>query len=163
MKSYPKGETMKEYNFNEIEFKNHLLVNRKTGECYETSIEIKKITNLSLKAKGYRTMYIAKDGILESILLDGCNPAITLGICRNIAIDGTLKHTQKFYAEDLGLSERTVQNHWRILKKYRLIVQVGKTTHVNPYVALPYNVKDEHANLLQQQWDALLVTKGTVE
>lgn len=150
---------MKEPHSNEIQFKNHLLINQDTGECYETNIEIKKIYNVSTKAKGYRIMYIQEDGILESCLTDGCHPKLALSICRNISKDGILKHIQKHYAKELGCDISSIKRYWAIMKKHELIAQDGKTTYVNPYVALPYNVKDEDANMLQQQWDLLMRSK----
>ena len=150
---------MKEPNSNEIQFKNHLLINQDTGECYETNIEIKKIYNVSTKAKGYRIMYIQENGILESCLIDGLNVSLTLSICRDISKEGKLRYTQKQYAEKFKVTERAIQNHWAILKRHELIAQAGKTTYVNPYVALPYNIKDEDANMLQQQWDLLMRSK----
>jgi len=150
---------MKEPYSNEIQFKNHLLINQDTGECYETNIEIKKIHNVSTKAKGYRLIYIQENGILESCLTDGLNVSLTLSICRDISKDGILKYRQKHYAKKFNVTERAIQNHWAIIKRHELIAQVGKTTYVNPYVALPYNIKDEDANVLQQEWDLMMKAK----
>ena len=146
---------MKEDNSSTVEFKNHLLINQTTGECYETNIEIKKIYNLSTKAKGYRMIYMKDGGELESCLVENCHPKLVLSILRDISKDGVLKFTQKYYAEKMGVTERSIQNHWALLKKHKIIKQVKKVTYVNPYVALPYNIKDEDANKLQAHWDSL--------
>lgn len=55
----------------------------------------------------------------------------------------------------LDIDIKTVKKNWSIFKKYGLIKQVGMITYVNPYVTLPYNIKDENANKLQQEWDSL--------
>ena len=146
---------MKEDNSSTVEFKNHLLINQTTGECYETNIEIKKIHNLSIKAKGYRYIYNGEDGILNKCATEKCSSILLLSVIRHIGSDGTLKYRQIDYSKMLDIDIKTVKKNWSIFKKYGLIKQVGMTTYVNPYVTLPYNIKDENANKLQQEWDLL--------
>ena len=80
---------MKEDNSNTVEFKNHLLINQTTGECYETNIEIKKIHNLSIKAKGYRYIYNGEDGILNKCAIEKCSSILLLSVIRHIGSNGT--------------------------------------------------------------------------
>lgn len=120
----------------------------------EIYIEIKETNYVSKKAKGYRLVYMQEGGILESCLVDGCNPKLALSICRNISKDGILKHIQKHYAKELGCDISSIKRYWAIMKKHEFIAQIGKTTYVNPYVILPYNISDEDANMLQKQWDS---------
>ena len=133
---------MQENNSSTVEFKNHLLINQTTGECYETNIEIKKIHNLSIKAKGYRYIYNGEDGILNKCAIEKCNSILLLSIIRHIGSDGTLKYRQTDYSKMLDIDIKTVKKNWSIFKKYGLIKQVGMITYVNPYVTLPYNIKD---------------------
>ena len=115
----------------------------------------KEIVHYMRKAKGYRMIYMEEEGIIDKCLLDGCNGMVLINVIRDISKDGVLKCTQKYYAEKMGVTERSIQNHWALLKKHKIIKQVKKVTYVNPYVALPYNVKDEDANRIQQHWDSL--------
>ena len=146
---------MQENNSSTVEFKNHLLINQATGECYETNIEIKKIYNLSIKAKGYRMIYMKKDGAMDKCLLDGCHGIILINVLRDICKEGILKKKQTDYAKEFNMDISTIKRYWVIMKKHGVLKQVKKVTYVNPYVALPYNIKDEDANKLQAHWDSL--------
>ena len=71
----------------------------------------KEIVHYMKKAKGYRMIYMEKEGVIDKCLLDGCNGMILISVLRDISKEGILKFTQIHYAEKIGVTERSIQNH----------------------------------------------------
>ena len=140
-----------------LNLKNQQIFNPETGEfTHNIDIEVKEFKNRRLRARGERQMYIKEGSVLDKTLCE-TNPAVVLSVCRSVHRDGVLYYNQEELAEKLKMSSRTVKRAWNVMKKNKLIHRYNKKWLVNPYAVLPYNIKDEEANKLQQRWDALKI------
>lgn len=118
--------------------------------------------SLRVKANGTRSIYMKEDGQFDKFmetLSSGLENKVALHIMRAVTANGYLRLTQAELAKNTGTSSRTVRKVFSKAVETEALLPVGRRWYLNPYVILPYNLKDEYCNKLQQQWGQLMKMK----
>ena len=115
--------------------------------------------SLKLRQSGGREVYMKEDSIYDKFLCSmnsGLEFRLALSILRDVDKNGVLRVALGSYVTKYDTSRKTIAKVINIAKDLQVILKVGKRIYVNPYVILPYNIKDSVANKLQQPWDRLV-------
>ena len=115
------------------------------------------------RAHGERRIYM-KEGTSFDLFLtamgSGLEVSIALDVMRAVGHNGYLKLNQVEFAEKRETTRVTVSKVFKKGLDSGALMPVGRRWYLNPYMVLPYNLKDEYCNKLQQQWDQLVRLYG---
>lgn len=116
-------------------------------------------TGLKLRAEGERRVYMREGGEFDTLfrMLNSSNENIVvLTLLRSVNKDGYLRLDQEGIAKKLDVSRSVISKVFRKAKKAGVLLNVGRRWYVNPYVALPYGLRDIDCNRLQQMWTQMI-------
>ena len=107
--------------------------------------------------RGWNMMY--KKNVKEAIEAIKKEPntiSVWLFLWEYLKKDGTIDMPlQKVIASELGINERSIRKAIKRLKNEQIIGKDGNKWYYNPYMFMPYGIKDEDAYKIQKRWDKL--------